>query len=262
MNNELWEALGKTYTVETVMTPRNQWTTANFDQSNENRISNLNFDAIPIEKDQEINSFVLKVKPEKECKITIEWIVSCDTSIPDLIDIFSKSQKPVLFVVKKQELIGLVTPADLNKIEARSFLYILIGQFELKLVDFIRQIGNFSNEEIFICLSEDRKTELTKIISNMKKNDMCLDGNLYEIMNFGDFLSIIEKKPILFTKLKFPSRRNTHKNIGGLDEFRNSIMHPIRPLIINKGNSLIAINNKINIIENLMLEINEILKQK
>lgn len=263
MNSETWHALNKAFTVVDIMTERGQWEIINLDERNENKTNKsdyLNYDATPILKDDIIDSFILKTDQDKKMQITREWLISSDTSIPDLLEIFVKSSKPVLFVFQKQDLIGLVTPADLNKIEARLFIYVLIGQLELKLANFIRDKGKLTKEQILFSLSEYRRTELSQMMEMMLDEDVYVDFDLIEQLQFSDLLSIIKEQTALFKALNYSSTANTHKNLGGLNQLRNNIMHPISPLIQNKNESLKQLHDRISRIEDLFQRLDEAYK--
>ena len=50
--------------------------------------------------------------------LTDDWLISADTSVPALLDAFIHAQEPGTPMFQRQEVIGLVTPADLNKLPA------------------------------------------------------------------------------------------------------------------------------------------------
>lgn len=263
MNRDNWQALNKTFTVLDIMTERDQWEIINLNEISKDDINyfeNLNYDATPILENGTINSFILKAEPDKFIEITKDWLISSDTSIPDLLEIFVKTYKPVLFVFQKQDLVGLVTPADLNKIEARLFIYVLIGQLELKLANFIRDKGNLTKEQILFSLSEYRSTELSKMMEMMLEEDVYVDIDLIEQLQFSDLLSIIKEQPVLFMALNYSSTANTHKNLGGLNQLRNNIMHPISPLIQNKTQSLKQLHERISRIEDVFIRLEDAYK--
>jgi len=78
-----------------------------------------NYDLLPVIQGERVTG-VLRVKAETDTPepLTNEWLVSCDTEIPNLIELFTTSEKPGFFVLQRQDVIGLVTPADLNKVQA------------------------------------------------------------------------------------------------------------------------------------------------
>jgi len=260
MQNEIWNSLNKSFTVFDIMTDRDYWDTITINDiktEKEFTDSILIYDATPILANGLIDSFILKNNPEKVCEITKEWLITSDTTIPDLIEIFVNTNKPALFVFQKQELVGLITPADLNKIEARLFIYILIGQLELTLVEFIKNAGKLSTEEIFACLSGKRQREVNRMHTKMTKNDVYLDSQLFELLNFSDLINILCKSPNLSNRINLFTQDNERLNLDCITDLRNEIMHLVKPLIENKYKSLKKLCDSISQIELLFDRITE-----
>lgn len=257
MNNEAWQALNKSFTVSEIMTKREQWELITLDDESKTGENEFNFDVTPISRNGIVNSFIKKNEPENEQEITRDWIITSNTPVPDLIEVFVETKKPALFVILKQKLVGLVTPADINKIEARSFMYYVIGQLELKFVELIREIGQLTPDEILYNLSENRRAEILETAEKMLEKNVDVNPDFLELHQFSELIRIIEKKEKLFKALGFMSRSKAHDKLYGLVNLRNAVMHPSKPLIINKDSSLKDVNDRFMIIEELFYKIDE-----
>jgi len=247
MNNLIWDQLDKAFTVYNIMTPRDQWNTINMtgnDEISELQNVNLEFDVTPVVRNNEINTFIEKDYPNQEQGISTEWLISSDTTIPNLLNIFIVTNKKALFVLQNQDIKGLVSPADLNKMESRVYVYLLIGQLEIALSEFITKKGKFSREEILSSLSADRQVEI--INKEQELLDSNFDPNIIELVYLSDLFTIIQKNEQLFNLLNFQSRKQTKKAMSGINDLRNDTMHLNNPLISKKDDGMTVLASRIN----------------
>ena len=63
-------------------------------------------------------------------------------------------------VFHRQEVVGLVTPADINKLPARVYVYNLIGELELGLANRVRRHFANGSDKLLQALSADRRQKL------------------------------------------------------------------------------------------------------
>jgi hypothetical protein len=96
------------------------------------------YNVVPVTEESRIVD-VLLVAEERTEPLTRDWLVSRDTGLPALLDLFVETAKPVLLVLHGQDVVGLVSPADLNKLAMRVYLYHLIGGLEMGLKDLISE---------------------------------------------------------------------------------------------------------------------------
>jgi hypothetical protein len=186
------------------------------------------FDLVPITRDGRIIG-VLRVEYGEPEPLTDRWLVSRDTPIPDLLGLFVESGQPGFLVLWRQDVVGLVTPADLNKLPARIYLYHLIGEVELALASRIRSHFTDDPSQLLQMLSEKRRNEIESYLA------MLAEGNVYvdpmQLLRLSDVINIAAKDETLRAELGFPSRRATENALGGLNDLRNRTMHPVRPLL-------------------------------
>jgi hypothetical protein len=226
-----WGLLRQVFTVETIMTPRRDLLTAEAGTdlaAVRAKARQRRFDVLPITRDGRIVELLLVETGESET-LTDRWLVSSDTAIPDLLQIFLESGRPGLFVFQRQDVVGLVTPADLNNLPVRVYLYFLIGEVELALTLQIRSHFAAAPDQALQMLSAKRRGELEKAIVDLTEQNVDVDP--LHLLRLSDVINIAAKHESLRSQLGFSSRRAVEKALGGLNDLRNRTMHPVRPLL-------------------------------
>jgi len=226
-----WGLLRQVFTVETIMTPRRDLLTG--EQGTDlapvcAEARRRQFDLLPITRDGRIVE-VLRVEDGAREPLTDRWLVSRDTAIPDLLQILLESGRPGFLVFQRQEVVGLVTPADLNKLPVRVYLYFLIGEVELALTLQIRSHFATVPEQALQMLSAKRRRELEAQIADLTEQNIGVDP--VQLLRLSDVINIAAKHEPLRSQLGFSSRRAVEKALGGLNDLRNRTMHPVRPLL-------------------------------
>ena len=226
-----WGLLRQVFTVETIMTPRSELLTAerNSDLGPvRTKAQQRRFDLLPLTEAGRIVEVLLVASGERE-PLTGRWLVSRDTAIPDLLQIFLESGHPGHFVFQRQDVVGLVTPADLNKLPVRVYLYFLIGEVELALTLQIRSHFAGQPEQALQMLSAKRRRELEAQIAGLTEQNIGVDP--VQLLRLSDVINIAAKHEPLRSQLGFGSRRAVEKALGGLNDLRNRTMHPVRSLL-------------------------------
>lgn len=226
-----WGLLRQVFTVETIMTPRRDLLTG--EQGTDlasvwAEARRRRFDLLPITRNGRIVEVLLVEDGERE-PLTDRWLVSRDTAIPDLLQILLESGRPGFFVFQRQEVVGLFTPADLNKLPVRVYLYFLIGEVELALTLQIRSHFAAKPEEALQMLSAKRRGELEEQIAGLTEQNIGVDP--VQLLRLSDVINIAAKHGPLRSRLGFSSRRAVENALGGLNDLRNRTMHPVRPLL-------------------------------
>jgi hypothetical protein len=227
-----WGLLRQVFTVETIMTPRRDLLTGEQGTdlaSVRAEARQRRFDLLPITQGGRIVEVLLLEIGERE-PLTDRWLVSRDTAIPDLLQILLESGRPGFFVFHRQDVVGLVTPADLNKLSVRVYLYFLIGEVELALTLQIRRHFAAMPEQAVQMLSAKRQRELEEQIASLTEQNIGVDP--VQLLRLSDVINIAAKHEPLRYQLGFTSRRAVEKALGGLNDLRNRTMHPVRPLLV------------------------------
>ena len=164
----------------------------------------------------EENSFV-KVEDIKQLILESNSI----TEDEPISQYFLLRGKPI-FVTKQNEVVGIVTPADLNKTPSKMLFYILISVFERLLINSIK---NFSLTDNVIegIIGFTKWWDAKGRYEQAKRKN--LELSLIECLNTSDLINIVCKKPRIRELLNYPSESEAHKSLNPLVDLRNKVMH-------------------------------------
>lgn len=226
-----WDLLQQVFTVGTIMTPRGDlyvvWEESDLDDARR-YAEKKSFDLIPLIDSHDRIVGVYDRKAGLRISPTNESLVTRDTAISDLVEVFATNPRRGFLVFYGQEIVGLVTPADLNKAPARINFYNLMSELELAIAGLIRE--HFPERDSALAmLSEHRHIEIHR-----NNSFLALEGtdvDVTEALYLSDMITIVAKTPQLRGRLGFSSRSNCENEINGLVEFRNDIMHVVRPVV-------------------------------
>jgi hypothetical protein len=241
-----WERLQQAFTVDLLMTPREDLFTWQCDgdtseasvQAKERR-----FDMLPVTDGDRIVG-VLEAGSTEVAPLTDQWLVSSDTGIPDLLALLAESERPGLLVFQRQDVVGLVTPADLNKMPARIYFYNVVGELELALADYIEEYFKEQlHDEVVSRLSKKRQREFKKNLAELDQGNADVDP--VELLYLSDLIGIVEKTPKLYEGLGFPSRSKAKNTLGGLNQLRQRTMHLVRPLLRQIPDDLLKLHSRV-----------------
>lgn len=230
MPPQKWPILSSTFTVEHLMTPRDQLNIWDLDKNSGQFpiFAELEFDIVPVIQNGEITSVLEKENKTHE-QLSHRWLISRDTSIPDLLEYFIQSSQKAFLVLHGREVIGLVSPADLNKLPARAYIYHLIGELEMSLAEFARLELGQDEERVYSYLSNERKIEIISLHNRLSEGNAEVD--IIQFLYLSELFGIVEKDEILRSRLGFTSRNQANKQFSGMNELRKKIMHLVGPLL-------------------------------
>lgn len=237
-----WRLLSQVFTVETIMTGRDQlliWDGSAPLVVLWEEATQLKVDTLPVEQQGQIVG-VLRRGQDIPVPLTPEWLVSRDTAIPDVVQAFAEKAQSCLFVFYRQEVIGIVTPADLNKLPARTYFYNLLAELEMTIAEIVRR--QYDTEQDAILTLLDRQDEVDTIKAQMTASDLSID--IVHSLNLSDLVNVARKDETLRHTLGFPSAKQVEKHMNGLVHLRNDIMHPVR-LILNDYTGIEKLNERI-----------------
>ncbi len=232
------------FTAAQIMTPRADWVTWKRDGPRHHVLDEdrrLRFDVIPVVEDDKVVGLITDpsfvVRP-----LTLEWCLTYDVPIERLIAFFIEREKPACFLLSGDGFAGLVTPADLNKAGARTAFYLRLAELEMQLAVFIRSHG-ISEAEVLNELSEDHRKEIERKQIELAEKDV--DVSVFEMLYLSDMLNIIAKSNPLRGKLGFSSRSAFERATSGLNDLRNRVMHPARPVLQDTRDDLHTLYERI-----------------
>jgi hypothetical protein len=205
VDDEIFEQISKSLTVAQIMTPKEEFY---FYPQDLNLHKEITIFPIKNEAGDIIKYF--DSKGSREYYIFPNKTVSKDLDLMSLIKMLDRSS---FFFVIHAEIIGIVTVADLRKGAVRMFFYLLLYRLE-------NQMKRFFKERV----SEIEFIELAKPRCRTQNKEYEL--SVFEECSFYDYLVALKNYDIFKQKHRL-SIRDVEK-FGGLDKFRNWIMHPSR----------------------------------
>lgn len=179
---------------------------------------------LPVKQGDQITGLVRRngLKVSEPIPLTADWLIAADTPILHLIELFAAKMDRVFLVLQSSEVVGLVAPADLNKVPARASIYLLTAQFEAELINLVRtQLGE-DEEELEKLLTNDRVKKLREDHDKAEKGDVNL--SLFYHLYLSDLFTIVSKHGRLRTLLGFTSRSQVDKCLNFTD-LRDRVSH-------------------------------------
>lgn len=128
-------------------------------------------------------------------------------------------------------LLGLFTISDLNRHEIRSVLYRLFSDVESEIAKLVERDIPEPWEWITL-LAEEQQVRILGYWELAKRRNM--DIGPIAATTLTNLLTIVGKSPGLRNLFGFRSRKEFDKYSGKLPEFRNRIMHPVRPVVLDQ----------------------------
>ena len=242
----------KSFAAELIMTPLSELTYWEVGTAKDNYLTEngeLKYDVIPVFDKGRI---IILITQRGYQTINQEWFITSDTPIPDLVNLFIDKKKPAFLVVQYNDIIGLVTPADLNKLCSRVYIYSLIGSVELMLTRLIHNVITLPDFNILELLSTERSNEILTLVNKLQSQNVDID--LVQLLYLSDLLTIVEKTPVLRKKLGFLSRKTTEKELSGINDLRNKTMHLVQPILSKMPDDLKTLHKRLKRIRTLLLK--------
>lgn len=253
------EQIQETLTVDAIMTGRDDlivWSPSENESNLQEIVRENEINQVPVvSSDGDIQGLAVTREPnrtlpgrDESVRVTPEWLVSTDTSIRRLIDIFDGDQHPARFIFSGNRITGLVTYADLNKSVARTSLYLLISRLEIQFGRLLRQHTRDSWEYVGY-LSSKRQDDFRGLREKMTEQDVSIDP--IEHFNLSDIFRTIGKEPKIYEMLDFPSANQFNKATNGVNELRKSVAHSVR-LVVENVDGVDKVNRRCQRVEELL----------
>lgn len=253
------EQVQDTLTIDALMTAKEELVTLDRSERSskvQKRIRKRQINQVPVVEDDTVIGLLVvtdhedRTLPDTEEfePISPEWLVSADTSIRRLIDILDDKQHPARFVFQENKVVGLVTYADLNDAVARTALYLLISQLEIKLGRLIRT-GEKDVWTYIQTLDERRQEKLADLQDEMEEGDVVHD--LVEHFTLSDVVDIVRNEPSLLERTEIASRDQFNGYISGVKTLRHDVAHSVR-LLVDGVDSVGEVNHACSSVEKLL----------
>jgi hypothetical protein len=227
-------------TVKLILTSKDEFATCKDDESITLLVGRLEkYDLLPVSCEK-IECFVSKTRVErlleenqsvkvKEAKqpISKNHPISEDEPIYEYLLL----RKEPVFVTRQREVVGIVTPADLNKTPSKMLFYVLISSFERLLIKSIKNL-DLTDREIEGCIGFTRWWQARGRNEQARRENF--DLSLIECLNTGDLIDLACKKPSIRKLLNYQSESEACKSLKSLVYLRNKVMHAGHFIIKNE----------------------------
>lgn len=212
------------------------------------------FTYLPVEQDGKITGLVRYAAPgvSEFIPLSADWLIAADTPILHLIELFAEAPDRIYLVLQSSKIVGLVAPADLNKVPARASIYLLTAQFEAELAQLIRNTLHEDEAELEALLTADVLQKLRD--EQTKTNVTDLGLNLFYYLYLADLMTIVAKHPELRAIFGFRSRSEADRALDFAD-LRNRVSH-LTGLLITSRDELKVLNDACNKIIDLSARMN------
>lgn len=136
--------------------------------------------------------------------------------------------EPVLFVVENDDLVGIITRADVNKRAFRTLFYIVITELESLLANLVET--HLPCTEYLHLAGEERAKEVLYNYWRAKAGNV--ETQLEQYLSFSDIFNLISrsKNRNVWQLLGYKSRRQVER-LGTLVDLRNRVMHSTRLIL-------------------------------
>lgn len=252
------ESIQNTLTVDALMTEREQLVTINRVEDPsavQGKVRELEINQVPVMDNGSVAGLMIANPKDRTLpdtgnyeQIAPRWLVSADTSIRRLIDILDGDQHPARFVFQEDRVVGLVTYADLNDAIARTALYLLVSQLEIKLARLLKRHREDSWSYVKH-LSEKRQKDITAKSDKATKNDV--KNDLIQLFYLTDLFKAIRSESVLLEQLGFPSKNQFDNATSGINKMRRDIAHSVR-LVVDSVEGVSSVNHRCERIEELL----------
>ncbi len=157
-------------------------------------------------------------------------------SIKELLDRLRKQR--ALIVIRESDateyghvewVLGLFTQSDLNRHEIRAILYKILSDVEVGLASLLEE-EMADPWDWLPLLGEESQVRVLGYWELSKRRNQ--DIGAVAALTISELLNVVAKLDTLRGKLGFRSRKEMDGECGRVRDFRNRIMHPIRPLVL------------------------------
>ena len=140
-------------------------------------------------------------------------LISANASLLSYIE--NADRSPYRLVARGEDIIGIVTPSDLQKFPVRPLLFSAISAVELLLAEWLRQ--KYRDEDWLAVLSEKRQAIIAQRWLDWDRDNTALD--LVSVTEFCD------KRDAALNLGAFPSKSAARKKLRDIEWLRHGVMH-------------------------------------
>lgn len=240
--SEAIQRVARRFHARDLMIPEGRIVTAADEEEAARRLEEYDdFDVIPITRKGRFAAFLERKRPRPE-PITIRHLIAAETPILELVESFC--EHPFLFVVGRQEIVGLVHFSDLNDPIVKLPYFMLLEAVERQVSDSIRSLIDLESLQQLI---PDKK-RIEAIKSKMetlraKKADR-------------DWVTTLYLNEILRAALRFGKLSLEVSEIEALTAVRNCVAHAATSQLVEKHGDVRRLRNVERICSRLLFSSN------
>lgn len=200
------------------------------------------FDHAPVTRDGEIFGYVRHVDLTGRDSMLVDHVrplsasrlIAGDTPLAILLPALRRAE--FLFVVDGHDIVGIVSPADLNKQPGRTYFYLLVCALELALAERARDYFP-DQEKALALLPRSRQEGIKERLATETRDDVVAD--VVAAMQFSDLMKLFKKSEELRSTFGSYSATSWDKEVSApLIDLRNTVMHSVRTLATDAPSSL------------------------
>lgn len=181
------------------------------------------FDYLPVKENDEVVGLLHRARHDTKdatglvkdamCNLRGDLIISANAGI--LSYIAGAEECPCRLVLQGNQLNGIVTLSDLQKLPVRPALFLLITHLELLMASWIRT-KDLKDEAILDKLPKKRRDKVNGRWKNLQSLNLAID--ILTATDFGDKWKLLEK-------LGFPAAVSEPKDLQLVEHLRHSVAH-------------------------------------
>lgn len=164
-------------------------------------------------------------------QLMLDYVIADNTPLEEVIGYVARS--PFQLVVRGKEVVGLLTPWDLNSHPVYSYFYLLLSQLEQLLVQVIKH--QYPNEGWTTLLSAGGHPSAEHLEDARKRWQKARVANqelpLLHYLYFSDYVEIVGRCSCLFSALVVGLQEKWKEFIQRAVELRNDVAHPTKDLV-------------------------------
>lgn len=205
-------------------------------------LEDARFDYAPITRDGEVCGYVRRIDLAGQPgtlepylrPVTASSVIAGDTPLAILLPALRKAR--FLFVVDGHDIVGIVSPADLNKQPGRTYFYLLVTALELSLAERTREFF-LDQEKALAMLPSSRQARIRDRLADEVRDDVAAD--IVAAMDLTDLIKIVKRTDALRGEFGDYSTSRWESEVSApIIDLRHDVMHTVRTLATDAPSSL------------------------
>ena len=239
---------------------RSRWTYIAAEDASEKTALELmksnRFDILPIVEDGKVKEYYQTQEPNdfsQAAKQTITYrdVVPLHTHVRDVIKSFAEHDRTFYFLSNENEVVGLITVANLNCRQVKTYLFSLLSELEIRLGQFVSE--RIPEDELLAMTFGEAVKDKHENVKERFEEDRGkgIELAFVEYLYLSDLIDLVLRtdlyKDLGYTKKAF-------KKVNSLNELRHAVAHPARSIVGNRD-ATTTLWRRIDRIEELLFQL-------